>query len=414
MRSTRGDAEPDEKMPLQHHAPARTFLPRGRLVVASALAAAALVVSLAIVVNEASVGAIPSALRAVPGTEDASTALDRVRRLAGASPPLPEYLRAWRGFPFWKHQSNMPVYETENADAHEVIVVGHATSWAMASTWYASLVGKNVGVKITGLNTKYGGFADKLMGLRAAVSTAKGDHLFVFSDVRDVLFLCQGSELVNRFKAVPGMQFVSSSQPVNWPVVPGSGRFYGMKEANAFKDRQSRKICAAGVKNEFKNEKSDYKRKWSNSGVFAGRRKAIEQYLDYIEEDLKLGMHACKPYGMPTGHFTRSRGTKFDDQLCMNSYLEGRFDAEDAGVFLDEPGAIFLSTGNFASAHDFTFPEHPGEKHNDTADVARIWYKRTGVRPCALHFNGMSHNVMDDVLRIAPYLAPEEYRKGTV
>lgn len=255
------------------------------------------------------------------------------------------------------------------------------------------------------------------MGLRAAVSTAKGDHLFVFSDVRDVLFLCEADELVSRFQAVPGMQFVSSSQPVNWPVVPGSGRFYGMKEANAFKDQQSRKLCEAGEKNQFKDAKSDYKRKWANSGVFAGTRKAIEQYLDYVEEDLKLGKRACKPYGTSTERFLESPRTKFDDQLCMNSYLQSRFDAADAEVFLDEPGAIFLSTGNFADPDDFTFPEHHNVKKstkNATSDVAHIWYKKTGVRPCAVHFNGESHGVLDQVLEIAPYLSPEEYRSGTL
>jgi hypothetical protein len=60
----------------------------------------------------------------------------------------------------------------------------------------------------------------------------------------------------------------------------------------------------------------------------------------------------------------------------MNSYLQSRFDPADAKVFLDEPGAIFLSTGNFADPDDFTFPEHHDVKKstkNATSDVAHIW-----------------------------------------
>lgn len=415
------DADAGERTPLQHQTspPSSSSSHSKRRVVAiCTLGATALVSLLAVAAGDAAVGVVPSALRLVPGTENVLQPLDQVKRFAGASvttstSSIPEYLRPWSEFTFWNSHKNMPVYETENADAHEVIVIGHSTTWDMASKWFASLVGKNVGVKITGLNTKYSGFADKLMGLRAALSTTKGDHLFVFSDVTDVLFLCKAGELLNRFNGVPGLKFLSSSQPKNWPEVPGSNRFYDMTDANAFKDEQSQKIHAVGLTKGFvKKEHTGSERKWANSGLFAARRQALETYLDHVEEDLKLGMRACKPYGMPTDDFLHGGAAKFDDQLCMNSYLQSRFDQRDQGVFLDEFGAVFLSTGDGSSPKHFIFPEYNGTDRSASDDLTKIWYKRTGVRPCAVHFNGASHYVLDSVLNVAPYLAPEAYRSG--
>ena len=413
------DAEAGERTPLQHQTQsAHAAHSKRRLVAVCTLAATAVMSLLAIAITEAPIGDTPSSVRLVPGTENALSTLDRVKALAGvsvttSSATIPVYLQPWAGFKFWTRAKNMPVYETVNADAHEVIVVGHATSWRIASKWFASLAGKNIGVKITGLDTKYSGFADKLMGLRAAVSTTKGDHLFVFSDVTDVLFLCKADELSARFKAVPGLKFLSSSQPKNWPEVPGHKAFYEMKNANDFKDEQWSVLYDVGVKHGFvSNATNANRRKWANSGLFAARRQAMEQYLDHIENDLKLGELACKPYGMSSEAFTHGGAAKFDDQLCMNSYLQSRFDQRDPGVILDEAGAVFLSTGDGSSAEHFTFPEFDGTAQSKGDDLSHIWYKRTGVRPCALHFNGASHHVMNAVLDVAPYLAPDANRAG--
>lgn len=129
--------------------------------------------------------------------------------------PQPQF-ESWKGAPYWQHFREMPVVFSEQEEAMQtkpLVVVAHATDAEhdSAAPFLQSVNQHALPAAISGEGTHWHGTEDKVVGLKAALLSLKGDGgdverqstvdpVIVWSDVGSVQFSCGAKEMVEAFE----------------------------------------------------------------------------------------------------------------------------------------------------------------------------------------------------------------------
>ena len=98
-------------------------------------------------------------------------------------------------------QKYMPVFKSKGVDSAPVVMTAHATN-LKSNGWVILDSAKKNGLEIviSGNGTTFHGFADKMMGLKAALYSIPGNPIIVNADATDVLLQCGPEEFQKRFE----------------------------------------------------------------------------------------------------------------------------------------------------------------------------------------------------------------------
>ena len=307
----------------------------------------------------------------------------------------------WAGADFWKHDWNtpnmseeqkarpdptkyMPVFKTYGADSADVVVTAHATN-IESTGWVIIASAKRNGLQvvISGTGTEFHGFADKMMGLKAALHSINGNPIVISTDANDVMLQCSGQEFKKRFNQA-NADFIFGGETQLWPEIHA---YFGRTDEIAWKEKMSDtlgKIGAAGPPAKLTGEHPNV---WANAGSFMARKNVMLKYIEETEQrmarhpgaDPKEWGMTCRPAGVTDEDFADVNGSGwvnwFDDQECLTSFQMRHLMDRSLRHKLDADGSILFSAG--------------GTPMNEIGkdDKNMVFHKQTGKASCLWHFN---------------------------
>ena len=111
------------------------------------------------------------------------------------------------------------VFKTHGVDSADVVVTAHATN-IKSTGWVIVDSAKRNGLQvvISGNGTDFHGFADKMMGLKAALHSINGNPIVINTDANDVMLQCSGQEFKNRFNQA-NADFIFGGETQLWPEI---------------------------------------------------------------------------------------------------------------------------------------------------------------------------------------------------
>ena len=278
----------------------------------------------------------------------------------------------------------MPVFKSKGVDSAPVVVTAHATNWK-SNGWVILDSAKKNGLEIviSGNGTTFHGFADKMMGLKAALHSIPGNPIIVNADATDVLLQCGPEEFEKRFEQADA-DFIFGGETQLWPEIR---KYFGMEDEIEFKKEMSLTFGeigkAAGDDVELTGEHPNV---WANAGSFMGRKEELMKYIeatenrmvrhnDWKEED-GFGM-ICKPAATTDEEVnTVFPGMRqFDDQECLTAFQMQKNIERSRRHKLDADGSILFSAGGAPMSQ-------LGRDAN-----GMVYNKQTGKASCLWHFN---------------------------
>ena len=278
----------------------------------------------------------------------------------------------------------MPVFKSKGVDSAPVVVTAHATNWK-SNGWVILDSAKKNGLEIviSGNGTTFHGFADKMMGLKAALHSIPGNPIVVNADATDVLLQCGPEEFEKRFEQADA-DFIFGGETQLWPEIR---KYFGMEDEIEFKKEMSLTFGeigkAAGDDVELTGEHPNV---WANAGSFMGRKEELMKYIeatenrmvrhnDWKEED-GFGM-ICKPAATTDEEVnTEFPGMRqFDDQECLTAFQMQKNIERSRRHKLDADGSILFSAGGAPMSQ-------LGRDAN-----GMVYNKQTGKASCLWHFN---------------------------
>ena len=278
----------------------------------------------------------------------------------------------------------MPVFKSKGVDSAPVVVTAHATNWK-SNGWVILDSAKKNGLEIviSGNGTTFHGFADKMMGLKAALHSIPGNPIIVNADATDVLLQCGPEEFEKRFEQADA-DFIFGGETQLWPEIR---KYFDMEDEIEFKKEMSLTFGeigkAAGDDVELTGEHPNV---WANAGSFMGRKEELMKYIeatenrmvrhnDWKEED-GFGM-ICKPAATTDEELnTVFPGMRqFDDQECLTAFQMQNNIERSRRHKLDADGSILFSAGGAPMSQ-------LGRDAN-----GMVYNKRTGKASCLWHFN---------------------------
>jgi hypothetical protein len=287
-------------------------------------------------------------------------------------------------------QKFMPVFKSKGVDGADVVITAHATN-LKSNGWVILDSAKKNGLEIviSGNGTTFHGFADKMMGLKAALHSIPGNPLVINADATDVLMQCGPEEFRHRFEQAEA-DFIFGGETQLWPEVV---KYFSMTPETDFKKEMSLTFGdigkAAGDSIVLTGEHPNV---WANAGSFMGRKNDLINYIqetenrmlrhnDYKAED-GFG-YTCKPAGTADGDFSAEYPNmrQFDDQECLTAFEMQKLLERNTRHKLDADGSILFSAGGAPMdrlARD---------------DNGMVYYKETGKASCLWHFNNPSAKI---------------------
>ena len=307
----------------------------------------------------------------------------------------------WAGADFWKHDWDtpnmsdeqkakpdptkfMPVFKTYGVDTADVVVTAHATD-IESTGWVIIDSAKRNGLQvvISGNGTDFHGFADKMMGLKAALHSINGNPIVINSDANDVMLQCSGQEFKNRFNQA-NADFIFGGETQLWPEIHA---YFDKTDEIAWKEKMSDtlgKIGAAGPPAQLTGEHPNV---WANAGSFMARKNDMLKYIEETEQRMarhpgaepsEWGM-TCRPAGVTDEDFADVNGSGwvnwFDDQECLTSFQMRHLMERSTRHKLDADGSILFSAGG-------TPMDQIGKDNKNM-----VFHKQTGKASCLWHFN---------------------------
>ena len=307
----------------------------------------------------------------------------------------------WAGADFWKHDWDtpnmseeqkarpdptkyMPVFKTYGVDSADVVVTAHATN-IESTGWVIIDSAKRNGLQvvISGNGTDFHGFADKMMGLKAALHSINGNPIVISTDANDVMLQCSGQEFKKRFNQA-NADFIFGGETQLWPEIHA---YFGRTDEIAWKEKMSDtlgKIGAAGPPAKLTGEHPNV---WANAGSFMARKNDMLKYIEETEQRMarhpaaepkEWGM-TCRPAGVTDEDFADVNGSGwvnwFDDQECLTSFQMRHLMDRSLRHKLDADGSILFSAGGT--------PMNEIGKDNKNM----VFHKQTGKASCLWHFN---------------------------
>lgn len=281
-------------------------------------------------------------------------------------------------------KKTMPVLKTAGVDLAQVVVTAHATSMKEIG-WVLYDSAKNQGLEmvISGVDTPFHGFADKVIGLKAALHAINGNPIVVVADASDVFLQCSAAEFQERFTQADA-DLVFGGETQLWPEISD---YFSREAEKAVKNKGSQTLLKVGQSTPYNPiNPGDIPNGWPNAGGWMARKEALLEYISSTENRMaKFATeewpgewgYQCKPDGATdadwNGKYAGLRG--FDDQLCLNAYAMGKWRTGDTRHKLDADGSILFSTN--------------GCPLSDTAmdKKNKVYYKYTGKAPCLWHMN---------------------------
>ena len=306
----------------------------------------------------------------------------------------------WVGADFWKHDWNtpnmsdeqkaqpdenkfMPVFKTHGVDSADVVITAHATS-IHSLGWVIMDSAKQNGLQIviSGNGTDFHGFADKMMGLKAALHSINGNPIVINADANDVLLQCGAQEFKKRFEQA-NADFIFGGETQLWPEIHA---YFGKTEEIAWKEKMSDTLgnIGAGVGVDVPGNHPNV---WANAGSFMARKNDMIKYIE--ETEGRMARHAnaqpgewamtCRPAGVTDQDFADINGSGwvnwFDDQECLTSFQMRHLMERSTRHKLDADGSILFSAGG-------TPMDQIGQDKN-----GMVYHKETGKASCLWHFN---------------------------
>ena len=278
----------------------------------------------------------------------------------------------------------MPVFKSKGVDSAPVVVTAHATNWK-SNGWVILDTAKKNGLEIviSGNGTTFHGFADKMMGLKAALHSIPGNPIIVNADATDVLLQCGPEEFEKRFEQADA-DFIFGGETQLWPEIR---KYFDMEDEIEFKKEMSLTFGeigkAAGDDVELTGEHPNV---WANAGSFMGRKEELMKYIeatenrmvrhnDWKEED-GFGM-ICKPAATTDEEVnTVFPGMRqFDDQECLTAFQMQKNIERSRRHKLDADGSILFSAGGAPMSQ-------LGRDAN-----GMVYNKQIGKASCLWHFN---------------------------
>jgi hypothetical protein len=307
----------------------------------------------------------------------------------------------WAGADFWKHDWDtpnmseeqkarpdptkfMPVFKTYGVDTADVVITAHATD-IKSTGWVIIDSAKRNGLQvvISGNGTDFHGFADKMMGLKAALHSINGNPIVINSDANDVMLQCSGQEFKNRFNQA-NADFIFGGETQLWPEIHA---YFDKTDEIAWKEKMSDtlgKIGAAGPPAQLTGEHPNV---WANAGSFMARKNDMLKYIEETEQRMarhpgaepsEWGM-TCRPAGVTDEDFADVNGSGwvnwFDDQECLTSFQMRHLMERSTRHKLDADGSILFSAGG-------TPMDQIGKDNKNM-----VFHKQTGKASCLWHFN---------------------------
>jgi len=278
----------------------------------------------------------------------------------------------------------MPVFKTAGADSADVVVTAHATDMnSFGWVIYDSARKNGLEVVMSGEGTQFHGFADKVIGLKAALHVMPGNPIVVVADASDVFLQCSAAEFKERFtKADADMVFGGETQL--WPEISD---YFNRNAEKALKNELSHSFGDIGMAEGVTPiNKNDIPNGWPNAGGWMARKEALLEYITSTEARMNKFAteewpgewgYQCRPDGATdadwNGKYAGLRG--FDDQLCLNAYNMAKLRQGDRRHKLDADGSILFSTNGCPVS----------DTGKDSKD--KVYYKYTGKAPCLWHMN---------------------------
>ena len=278
----------------------------------------------------------------------------------------------------------MPVFKSKGVDTAGVVVTAHATN-LKSNGWVILDSAKKNGLEIviSGNGTTFHGFADKMMGLKAALHSIPGNPIIVNADATDVLLQCGPEEFQKRFEQADA-DFIFGGETQLWPEIR---KYFDMEDEHQFKKEMSLTFGeigkAAGDNVELTGEHPNV---WANAGSFMGRKEDLIKYIeatenrmmrhnDWKEED-GFGM-TCKPAATTDEEFNAEYPgmRQFDDQECLTAFQMQKLIERSTRHKLDADGSILFSAGGAPMSQ-------LGQDAN-----GMVYNKQTGKASCLWHFN---------------------------
>ena len=307
----------------------------------------------------------------------------------------------WAGADFWKHDWDtpnmsdeqkakpdptkfMPVFKTHGVDSADVVVTAHATN-IKSTGWVIVDSAKRNGLQvvISGNGTDFHGFADKMMGLKAALHSINGNPIVINTDANDVMLQCSGQEFKNRFNQA-NADFIFGGETQLWPEIHA---YFEKTDEIAWKEKMSDtlgKIGAAGPPAQLTGAHPNV---WANAGSFMARKNDMLKYIEETEQRMarhpgsepdEWGM-TCRPAGVTDEDFADVNGSGwvnwFDDQECLTSFQMRHLMDRSLRHKLDADGSILFSAGG-------TPMDQIGKDNKNM-----VFHKETGKASCLWHFN---------------------------
>ena len=307
----------------------------------------------------------------------------------------------WAGADFWKHDwdtpnmsdeqkakpdptKSMPVFKTHGVDSADVVVTAHATN-IKSTGWVIVDSAKRNGLQvvISGNGTDFHGFADKMMGLKAALHSINGNPIVINTDANDVMLQCSGQEFKNRFNQA-NADFIFGGETQLWPEIHA---YFEKTDEIAWKEKMSDtlgKIGAAGPPAQLTGAHPNV---WANAGSFMARKNDMLKYIEETEQRMarhpgsepdEWGM-TCRPAGVTDEDFADVNGSGwvnwFDDQECLTSFQMRHLMDRSLRHKLDADGSILFSAGG-------TPMDQIGKDNKNM-----VFHKETGKASCLWHFN---------------------------
>tara|TARA_Y100000746_G_scaffold165042_1_gene142430 strand:+ start:277 stop:1821 length:1545 start_codon:yes stop_codon:yes gene_type:complete len=284
----------------------------------------------------------------------------------------------------------MPVFKSKGVDSSPVVVTAHATN-LKSNGWVILDSAKKNGLEIviSGNGTTFHGFADKMMGLKAALHSIPGNPIIVNADATDVLLQCGPEEFQKRFEQADA-DFIFGGETQLWPEIR---KYFDMEDEQQFKREMSLTFGeigkAAGDDVELTGEHPNV---WANAGSFMGRKEELIKYIeatenrmmrhnDWKEED-GFGM-TCKPAATTDEEFNNvfPGMRQFDDQECLTAFQMQKLIERSQRHKLDADGSILFSAGGAPMSQ-------LGQDAN-----GMVYNKQTGKASCLWHFNNPSAKI---------------------
>ena len=278
----------------------------------------------------------------------------------------------------------MPVFKTYGVDSADVVVTAHATN-IESTGWVIIDSAKRNGLQvvISGNGTDFRFYADKMMGLKAALHSINGNPIVISTDANDVMLQCSGQEFKKRFNQA-NADFIFGGETQLWPEIHA---YFGRTDEIAWKEKMSDtlgKIGAAGPPAKLTGEHPNV---WANAGSFMARKNDMLKYIEETEQRMarhpaaepkEWGM-TCRPAGVTDEDFADVNGSGwvnwFDDQECLTSFQMRHLMDRSLRHKLDADGSILFSAGR-----------HPmNEIGKDNKNM--VFHKQTGKASCLWHFN---------------------------